>query len=331
VGAVKVLADRLSEARRVKQGREQLVKQRQKIETEITKYADLNEKARTALASLQQLAKADDDEGLRLALSRWTRLRAIAAEIAREQAELHGLDDGMTITQLMAEAADVDFDAIPARIADIEAELTAIETDNRANIERRLVIRDKLAEMERGRDAAAAAQAMETALADIDDVVFRYPPIRMAHILLRAGIERFRRQQQGPLLLRASALFADLTGGRYTRLEVDEDESGGIYVVVRRPGGTECRADRLSEGTLDQLYLALRLAAIETEVMTGEPLPFIGDDLLVNFDDNRAKAALRVLSNFSKTTQVILFTHHEHIAGLADPELASIHRLPAAA
>jgi len=161
--------------------------------------------------------------------------------------------------------------------------------------------------------------------------VLRYPPIRTAHILLRAGIERFRRQQQGPLLLRASALFADLTSGRYTRLEVDEDESVGIYVVVRRSDGTECRADRLSEGTLDQLYLALRLAAIETEAITGEPLPFIGDDLLVNFDDNRAKAALRVLSSFSKTTQVILFTHHEHIAGMADAELASIHRLPAAA
>jgi uncharacterized protein YhaN len=190
--AAKILAERLSEARRVKQGREQLVKQQQKIETAITKYADLNKKALTALVSLEQLAKADDEEGLRLALSRWTRLRAIAAEIAREQAELHGLDDGMTIAQLMAEAADVDFDEIPARISDIEGELAAIETDNRANIERRLVIRDKLAEMERGRDAAASAQAMETALADIDDVVLRYPPIRMAHILLRAGIERFQ-------------------------------------------------------------------------------------------------------------------------------------------
>jgi uncharacterized protein YhaN len=131
------------------------------------------------------------------------------------------------------------------------------------------------------------------------------------------------------LLARASQIFARLTEGRYDRLEVDETEDGTPYVSARRPDGAECRADRLSEGTLDQLYLALRLAAIETEAQTTEPLPFIGDDLLVNFDDNRAKAALRVLSDFSRVTQVILFTHHDHIAGMAEAGLASVHRMGA--
>jgi uncharacterized protein YhaN len=197
----------------------------------------------------------------------------------------------------------------------------------KTNVERLLRLRDELDAMEQGRDATASAQAMETALADIDDVVLRYPPLRMAQILLRAGIESFRRRQQGPLLNRAGQIFSRLTDARYHRLEVDEDDDGGIYVVARQPDGTECRADRLSEGTLDQLYLALRLAAIEADAAAGEPLPFIGDDLLVNFDDSRARAALSVLSDFSKGMQVILFTHHNHIAGMADPSVATVHRL----
>jgi len=102
-------------------------------------------------------------------------------------------------------------------------------------------------------------------------------------------------------------------------------------LVALRPDGTECPAERLSEGTRDQLYLALRLATIEGCATGSEPLPFVADDLLVNFDDRRARAALRVLGEFGVCgTQVILFTHHAHIAAMIDPDVASLHHLPAA-
>jgi uncharacterized protein YhaN len=99
-------------------------------------------------------------------------------------------------------------------------------------------------------------------------------------------------------------------------------------MVAARPDGTECPADRLSEGTRDQLYLALRLAAIESFAVRAEPLPFIADDLLVNFDDRRSRAAMRVLATFGQVTQTILFTHHAHIAAMADRATASLHHLP---
>jgi uncharacterized protein YhaN len=152
--------------------------------------------------------------------------------------------------------------------------------------------------------------------------------LRLAQTLLRAGIDRFRRQQQGPLLGRAGALFARLTEDRYHRLSVEETETGQLFIVAVRPDRSECPADRLSDGTRDQLYLALRLAAIESYAVRTEPLPFIADDLLVNFDDRRARAALRVLAEFGTVTQTILFTHHSHIAELAEPALVSLHRLP---
>jgi uncharacterized protein YhaN len=77
------------------------------------------------------------------------------------------------------------------------------------------------------------------------------------------------------------------------------------------------RIDQLSEGTRDQLFLALRVAAIEDHLKTAEPLPFIGDDILQTFDDDRALAALRVLTELSQHTQVIVLTHHRHILELA--------------
>ncbi|TVV74445.1 ATP-binding protein [Sphingomonas solaris] len=73
----------------------------------------------------------------------------------------------------------------------------------------------------------------------------------------------------------------------------------------------------MSEGTTDQLFLALRLAAVEQSVEAGVRLPFQADDLFVNFDDARAEAGFRVLANLARSTQELFFTHHPHLATIA--------------
>ena len=76
----------------------------------------------------------------------------------------------------------------------------------------------------------------------------------------------------------------------------------------------------MSTGTTDQLYLALRLAAIERYLKSAaEPIPFIADDILIQFDDERSRATLECLVAFSQKTQVLLFTHHDYVCGLAQP------------
>ena len=71
--------------------------------------------------------------------------------------------------------------------------------------------------------------------------------------------------------------------------------------------------EAMSDGTRDQLYLAMRLAALKMRLGTHEPMPLIVDDLLITFDDERTEAALDVLADLSRLTQVILFTHHGRV------------------
>jgi uncharacterized protein YhaN len=73
----------------------------------------------------------------------------------------------------------------------------------------------------------------------------------------------------------------------------------------------------MSDGTSDQLYLALRIAAIEDYLDHAEPMPFIADDLFINFDHKRAAAGFQVLNELAKKTQVLFFTHHEHLLEVA--------------
>ena len=77
------------------------------------------------------------------------------------------------------------------------------------------------------------------------------------------------------------------------------------------------RGHGLSDGSYDQLFLALRLAFLQDQVARIGPLPIIFDDILLTFDDRRATAALECLVRLAAQTQVLLFTHHRHLADLA--------------
>jgi uncharacterized protein YhaN len=113
-----------------------------------------------------------------------------------------------------------------------------------------------------------------------------------------------------------------LTAGSFAELKPEVDERDRVVLAGVRGGSREAvLPDAMSEGTRDQLYLALRLASVEHILKRQEPIPFIVDDVLVNFDDQRAVAALLALAELSRMTQVIMFTHHSHIVELARSSL----------
>jgi len=117
--------------------------------------------------------------------------------------------------------------------------------------------------------------------------------------------------------LRAGEIFSTLTLGRYATLRIDNDGSTPRLLGLRDDGRTVVEVDAMSEGTTDQLFLALRLAAVEQSVAAGVRLPFLADDLFVNFDDERSEAGFRVLAELARSTQVLFFTHHHHLARIA--------------
>jgi uncharacterized protein YhaN len=132
------------------------------------------------------------------------------------------------------------------------------------------------------------------------------------------AIERFHDRSQGPILRKASELFQRLTCGSFEGLRADRDPHGQPALVGVRRAGTETVAvEGMSDGTADQLFLALRLAGLDHYLDANEAMPFILDDLLIKFDDRRAAAALQALAELSKRTQVIFFTHHRHLVELA--------------
>jgi uncharacterized protein YhaN len=125
-----------------------------------------------------------------------------------------------------------------------------------------------------------------------------------------------------------------LTGGAFAGLQIDDEGDGPVLKGVR-PDGRLVAVAGMSNGSHDQLYLALRLASLESWLQVHEPIPFVVDDILLNFDDQRALAALQALAVLSRQTQVLFFTHHRHLVELAAANLPEdvvfVHELPSGA
>lgn len=103
----------------------------------------------------------------------------------------------------------------------------------------------------------------------------------------------------------ASDFFGKLTNGKYDTIFVGQS----MDMQTRQSDDIATRgALQLSSGTLDQLYLSVRLAI--HQLILGANAPMVLDDALAFFDDKRAETAIKLLSEISKTTQIILFTCH---------------------
>jgi len=129
-----------------------------------------------------------------------------------------------------------------------------------------------------------------------------YAALTVAQEALAEARMELQRRFAPRISKRAAELMHRMTGGRYDRLQLDEDFS--LRAGAERED-TLHEALWRSEGTLDQLYLCLRIAVAEA---LAPEAPLILDDALVRFDDDRLKAALEILKEEAETKQVILFT-----------------------
>lgn len=103
----------------------------------------------------------------------------------------------------------------------------------------------------------------------------------------------------------AAAIFTKLTGGRYNKVLLDRSMTPSAQEAGQL---LPHEAEQLSQGTADQLYLAVRLAICEMVLPAEKAVPILLDDALVNFDDERMAAALDYLLELSAQQQILLFT-----------------------
>ena len=271
-------------------------------------------------------AGAEDEREFRDRAVRFARaevLRRDREALTREiQAALatHCSEDALR-RQLEATAVPLE-----TRRDDLRQRLAALRQQLHGLLEKRGQLAEQLNALAADRRLGAKHLQLATVEKRLDDAVRRWQVLAVTCRVLELIRTTYEKQRQPETLQEASGYLDRLTQGRYCRVWTPLGEN---VLRVDDAEGHSLPVEALSRGTREQLFLSLRLALTSCYARRGATLPLVLDDVLVNFDADRAKAAATVLRDFAAAGhQLLVFTCHEHILRLFKALRAPVSQLP---
>ena len=323
---------RLTRARTEKTRQHSLEKQKQQEEEKLKAAGNSISEIKVQLATMCQEAGCKSYDDLPAAEKRSEHRQDVQTELKQLEDQLRKLSAGLTIDEFVRDALSVDSDSIDPALDRLGEEIDRLW--NRKSELDKTIGREEneLSKMDGSARAADLAEEAQGLIARLETDVQQYIRLRIASEILNKAIESYREKNQGPILERSSDLFARITPGSFAGLQIDFNDKGDAVLMGVRPEGRGVvGVEGMSDGTADQLYLAVRLASLESYLEKNEDMPFIVDDVLIHFDNERAAATLQILAQLAQKTQIIFFTHHQHLVELArahvDKDVLFVHSL----
>ena len=228
------------------------------------------------------------------ALSHWENCEAARREALRTKEHYENLN---------AMLRSVEKPAMPDELTCSEEETEALLAENMAQQKRLL---GRLGQYRGRLDSLGSRETLEARHREILQRIRRledtYAALTIAQETLMEARAELQRRFAPRITRKAQSYLAQMTGQRYHTLTMSED-----FSLRAGADREEILHDAIwrSDGTVDQLYLALRLAVAE-ELTPQAPL--ILDDALVRFDDERMAQAVEILAELGKEKQILLFT-----------------------
>lgn len=313
-------------------------KDRQKLENEKKKKASQLSKVRERLAAHQEAlrllcteAKADSPEQLPEIENKAQAKIKVINELSTVNERLTELAAGEALESFVAQIKEQNPDELQAKLERITAEKDKLQNEEKQLVKDIALANKDLDEIGGESKALEIAEEAEGIAGQIQTDVDYYIRLKLSHLVLAKAIERYRRANQSPVLEAASKYFKAITRGGFEGIRADFDDKGDPVIKAERPDGKMLTLAEMSDGSRDQLFLALRLGGLARYVKANGPMPLVVDDVLVHFDDDRSTAALSALGELSKETQIVFFTHHKHLVRLAESfvsdEILRVHEL----
>ena len=237
---------------------------------------------------------------------------------------------GEPLRLLKADLQRTDLQSISDRIAALEEEEAAVGAQHDHLLTERGSIQTELANLASEEESSRLRMQRNILLEQLRGHAHDWSRLTLALNLLQETRRKFERERQPQVVRHAEKDFAAITGGRYQRLYAP---LGQQTITVTDDNGQSKQPSELSRGTREQLFLALRFGLIRDLGRRTEPLPVIVDEILVNFDPERAFRAAVAFTELSRSHQVLVFTCHPTVvkifcdasaeAGTNEPQLLS--------
>ncbi len=244
-------------------------------------------------------------EKARLAASLRERLHQVTAELEKALRT----ERGPEVREILERSSPAEIQCQLQELRKQQAQLTARLTE----------IREAIASYQRQWESVSGPEIwwetkarLKQTRRHISSLLEEYVTVSAAEKAFLRSLDRYQQEYQPEALQLASSLLAKVTEGRYCRIWTPLDSQ---ILVVEDQVGRQWTIEQLSTGTCEQILICLRLALVSLVASRGVDLPLVLDDVFVNFDKVRMKAAARMLVEWAgNSQQVFLFTCHSHIA-----------------
>lgn len=324
------LAGRLSNAEQLKIDRDAVAQRLRDAQAEVDRIDDAVRRASNSLAELCAFAGATSPDELAIMEQKATRRTDLQREIGELERRIAEVGEG-PFAELRVTATTFDREDALTRIGEAAAAVESLTKERDAALESIWANEQEMIAAREETSAVVAAQDVELSQARVQELARQYAKAKLSATIIRRAIERYRDLHQDPLLRRANQLFTRFTQETYVELFVDVNEKNVGYMVARRHDRVLHEMDQMSTGTREQLFLALRIAAIERYVKLTGPVPVIFDDVFLESDEQRSERIFEALGELATKTQVIVLTHHHHLIAVGQRALGQdlrVQRLP---
>lgn len=271
------------------------------------------ERGRQGLSLLLGEAGAESADDLERRLAARDAAQRLAEEIARVEEDLArriaaagpagGPDEAAQLRELLPSGRVDEWEERASRARERIARIRGQRDEALREHQDAARLREQLEESTDVMDLSLRKSALEQ---ELHEVLDEWRRLRLAGRLIDTALERFEARHQPGVLREASTLFAAVTAGRYPRIVQSDQERAGFSVLNEK--GMHRSPKELSRGTAEQLYLCVRLGLVAELARSRISLPVVMDDVLVNFDDERAAAMAEVLARFANDHQLLFFT-----------------------
>ncbi len=287
------------------------------LETQLAENRAAHAQNLESIKSLRNALEVDTDEALLELLSRTEQHRLLSDRCSETLKQLQDVTDNTSLDETdIAQYCDedaMDAQALTQQLQTLKSQLSEVSgTYDEANRDWALA-NSAVEQIDTDGEYARLVQQRTTLLLEVADLARQTATARTGQLVLKAAMARFRQEHQSVILTAAQQAFTTLTGGHYVQLVPRDDGRGNERLFVLDDQDNARGVNELSTGTRYQLYLALRAAAHADYATQRQPLPFVADDIMESFDDERSAAAFTVLGTMAEKGQVIYLTHHQHL------------------
>lgn len=310
---------------------------RRSLDNEVTEMEDearaaeaALESARGAERSLLAMAGAHDAEEFLRQAALHEELRSLTLRRQDLEDALRLAADKTPLQEFIDSFGHEDQESQERRSAAIGEELTALQEQEENLVKKVADLGNKVDALSRTDELSQLLQQEAALVEDMERMAFAWSRISLARSILETAKRTFEQERQPEVIRLASSIFTRITGQRWRGINASlEDASLAILPAQGEP----MQPENLSRGAREQAYLALRLAYIKNHALHATPLPVIMDEVLVNFDPQRAERTARAFVELTgggqgKAHQMLYFTCQPHMAELlrkAEPQAALFH------